>query len=78
MLLQNIQTGSGAHQVSYSMSIRVLSPEAKRQGHEVDHSPPFTAEIKYEWICTSAPPICLQCVDNLILTSALFYRRMHV
>jgi len=69
-----------AHQVSYSTSIRVLSPQVKGQQREVAHLTPFTAEIKYEWICTCAPPICLQCVDsdNLIITSPHFYRWVHV
>ena len=62
------------------MSIGVLSPQVKRQQREIAHLTPFTAEIKYEWICTSAPPIYLQCVDsdNLIITLPYFYRWMHV
>jgi hypothetical protein len=33
-----------------------LSPEVKRPGREVDHSPPNSAEVKKMWIYTSAPP----------------------
>jgi len=27
--------------------------------HEHDNSAPYTAKVKKEWSCTSAPPICL-------------------
>jgi hypothetical protein len=33
-----------------------LSQGVKRQGHETDHSPPTTAEVKKMWIYTSTPP----------------------
>jgi hypothetical protein len=36
----------------------------KRPGREPDHSPPYSAEIKYEWIYTSTPPIRLHDVDR--------------
>jgi hypothetical protein len=32
-----------------------LSPGVKRPGHEVDHSPPTSAEVKKVWIYTSTP-----------------------
>jgi hypothetical protein len=35
---------------------RALSPEVKRPGHEVDYSPPASAEVKKIWIYTSTPP----------------------
>jgi hypothetical protein len=28
----------------------------KAVGHETDHSPPASAEVKKMWICTSTPP----------------------
>jgi hypothetical protein len=28
---------------------------AKQPGHEVDHSPPSSVEVKNEWSCTSIP-----------------------
>jgi len=28
-------------------------------GHEINHSPPSTAEAQNEWFYTSAPPVCL-------------------
>jgi hypothetical protein len=31
------------------------SPEVKRSGHEADHSPPTTAEVKKTWIYISIP-----------------------
>jgi hypothetical protein len=42
-LLHSIQTISGA---SYSMGTGGFSPEVKWQGHEADHSPPTSAEVK--------------------------------
>jgi hypothetical protein len=34
---------------------RRLSPGVKWQGHETDHSPPTSAEVKQKWISTSTP-----------------------
>jgi hypothetical protein len=28
-------------------------------GHEADHSPPFSAEVRNAWSYTSTPPVCL-------------------
>jgi hypothetical protein len=39
-----------------------LSPGVKRPGHEVDHSPSPSAEIKNAWSYTLTPPIRLHCV----------------
>jgi hypothetical protein len=36
-----------------------LSLGVKRPGHEADHSPPSSAEVKNAWGYTSTPPICL-------------------
>jgi hypothetical protein len=62
-LLQNVLKGSGAHPASYSMVTAVLTV-AKLLGHEVNHSPPSTAEVKNEWSYTSTPPICLHDVKR--------------
>jgi hypothetical protein len=35
---------------------RALSPGVKRPGHEAEHSPPTSAEVKKTWIYTSTPP----------------------
>jgi hypothetical protein len=46
----------GNHPAAYAMGIRgVLSPGVKRRGHEADHSPPFSAQFKNAWSCTSTP-----------------------
>jgi len=47
-----VQNGFGAHPATKH---RVLNRGVKRSGLGVDHSPPFTAEIKNEWSYTSAP-----------------------
>jgi len=31
---------------------------------EVNHSPPSSGEVKKEWSCTSAPPVCLYGLDR--------------
>jgi hypothetical protein len=31
----------------------------KRPGHDVNHSPPYTAEVENKWSNTSTPPVCL-------------------
>ena len=38
--------------------------EVKRSGREVNHSPPSSADVKNEWSCTSAPPVCLRGMDR--------------
>jgi hypothetical protein len=42
----NIQTDSGAHPASYSVGASADSMGVMGQGHESDHSPPSTAEVK--------------------------------
>lgn len=34
-------------------------PDIWHVGHEINHSPPSTAEAQNEWFYTSAPPVCL-------------------
>lgn len=46
-----------------------FSPEVRRSGREAGHSPLSSAEVKNEWGCTFAPPLCLRGV--LIWTFAL-------
>ena len=43
-LVHNFQTGSVAHPASW---------------RDASHLPPSIADVKNEWSCTSAPPICL-------------------
>jgi hypothetical protein len=38
---------------------RTLSSGIHRPGHEADHSPPISAEVKKMWIYTSTPPYAL-------------------
>jgi hypothetical protein len=52
--VQNVQIGSGNHQPPIQ-----CVPGIKRPGHEADHSPPCSAEVKNEWRYTSTPPIVL-------------------
>jgi hypothetical protein len=43
------QTGSGAHPASYTMGTGGPFPGGKaRPGHDADHSPPSSAEVKNE------------------------------
>jgi hypothetical protein len=44
-----VQTGSGAHPASYPVGIGGPFPGGKaRPGRDADHSPPSSAEVKYE------------------------------
>jgi hypothetical protein len=44
-----VQTGSGAHPVSYTMGTGGSVPGGKaRPGRDADHSPPSSAEVKKE------------------------------
>jgi hypothetical protein len=45
-LQHHVQTGSGAHPVSYPLSNGALSLGVKRPGREAGHSPPSTSEVK--------------------------------
>jgi hypothetical protein len=37
---------------------------SKQRGRELNHSTPCSAEVKNEWICTSASPIRILGVDR--------------
>jgi hypothetical protein len=54
-LLHIVQTGSRFHPTSYKMDTGGSFPGVKRQGREVDHSPPTSAEVKKMWNYTSTP-----------------------
>jgi hypothetical protein len=56
-LLQNVQTGSGAHRASYSVGTGTF-PRG-RDVKLVDNPPLAIPEVRCEWSYTSAPPICL-------------------
>ena len=55
LLLQNIQMGSEIHTASYSVVSGVLS----WLGHEVNGSPPSSAQVKNECSYITNPCICL-------------------
>jgi hypothetical protein len=44
-----------SYYIYISMYWGALSPGVKRPGHEADHSPPTSAEVKKMWIYTSIP-----------------------
>lgn len=47
--LQNVQTGSGAHAVSFSVGTEVLSSEVNRPGSVDNQAPAYTAEVMNGW-----------------------------
>jgi hypothetical protein len=55
-LLHVFQKGCWANPASYPMCTGGSFPGVKRQGREVDHSPPTSAEVKKTWVYTSTPP----------------------
>ena len=50
-------------------------PRVKRPGRDLDHSHPFSAEIKNEWSHTSTPPISLNGVGRYKFTVYSFVKR---
>jgi hypothetical protein len=58
-LRHRVQTGSGAHQTSYTMGNGGSFLEINRPWHEADHSPPPSAEVKECVEYTPTPPIRL-------------------
>jgi hypothetical protein len=56
-LHHHVQTGSGAHPVSYPMGTRGSFPVGERPRREADHAPPSSVEVKNAWSYTSTPPI---------------------
>jgi hypothetical protein len=48
---------TGIFRNSLCMYVLSLSLGVKWPGHEADHSPPFSAEVKNAWSYTSTPPI---------------------
>jgi hypothetical protein len=43
-----------------------------RPGRDADHSPPSSAEVKNEWMSTSALPICLHSVHTDIFIFSIY------
>ena len=50
--LQNVQTGSGAHLISYAVDTRVFFPRVKRPRRDCDHFLPISLEVKNWWSYT--------------------------
>jgi hypothetical protein len=61
-LYHHVQTGSGAHTASYPMGTRDSSLWVKWPGHEADHSPPSSVEVKNVWSYTTTPPLHIHCM----------------
>ena len=61
---QNVPPGYGGAPSTYSIGYRNPLPEAKRPGHEVDHSPPSSTKVQNEWSYTSTPSTCLRGVNR--------------
>ena len=66
-LLQNVQTGTGAHPPSFSLCPEAVL-EIKRSGWDVDHSLPSRAKVTNEWSCTSATPLCCHACTGTTFT----------
>ena len=58
--IQNLQTRSDVQIASIQWILGALSSGIKRQGRDVDHSPPSSADVKNGWSYTSTTPICLE------------------
>jgi hypothetical protein len=58
-LLHSVCTGFGAHPVSTPMATEGFSPRVKPPGHEADHPPPLSADVKNTWRYAFAPPYVL-------------------
>jgi hypothetical protein len=52
-LLHRVHTCSGAHPASYPKNVG--APVVKRLGREAEHSPPSSAEVKYDGAIPSLP-----------------------
>jgi hypothetical protein len=74
-----VQTGSGAHAVSYPVGTRGSFSDVKRVGREADHSPLSNTEVKNAWSYNSSPhyafmDLCSVKAQELYLHSSI---RLH-
>ena len=74
-LLQNLQTGSAAHPVSYSLGTGVLSRGVKRPGRYINHSS-SSAEVKNKWSYTSTLLYMPSWLDRDSFTLTTLYNRV--
>jgi hypothetical protein len=75
-LNHSVQADSGAHPASYPKGTRDSSQEAKRAGHELDHSLPCRAEIKNSGALLPFPLTSSSLIkyrDKLIFTFLVVY-----
>jgi hypothetical protein len=54
-LHRRFQNGSGTQPASYSMGTKGSIPGVNRPGHEADHSPPSSAEVKVSGAISPLP-----------------------
>jgi len=40
-------------------ALSLVGEVIQQPGHEDEHPLPITSEVKYEWSCTSSPPVYL-------------------
>jgi hypothetical protein len=69
-----VQTGSGAHPASSTMGTGGPFPGAKNgPGHDADHSPPSSAEVRNEWelYLLSPPSATMACSGTALPFRAL-------
>ena len=59
------------------MNARVLS-SLEQLGHEVNHSPPPSAEVKNEWRYASTPPVGLHGMNRNNFTFTFIYDIWHI
>ena len=57
-----VQTGPGAHPVSYTMGTGFLSPGVKRPGRDVDHPLHLAPKLKEYYSYTTTPPLGFSCL----------------
>jgi len=62
--LENVETGSMVPPGLLFSGYRGSFPGAKWPGLEVNHSSPSSGEVEDGWSCTSAPHICVHCVER--------------
>lgn len=77
-MFPNIQRVSGAHTAYYALGTKVLFRGVKRPGREVYHSPPSSAEIRNEWIYTSAPSACLHGAEKENFTFSFYHLKVNL
>ena len=68
-----MSTSSGYHLTSYSTGVEVLFPGEERPSGEDDYTSRFCATVRNEWVYTSSPSTCLQCVGRSRFTFHMLF-----